>query len=56
MGEVGYLTALYDDPGLIHAFNEFFLGFAQNICRLSLMPWISTVCSCWRISLTGTAP
>ena len=30
MGEVGYLTALYDDPGLIHAFNEFFLGFAQE--------------------------
>jgi uroporphyrinogen decarboxylase len=29
MGEVGYMTALYDDPGLIHRFNEFFLNHAM---------------------------
>jgi len=30
MGEVGYMTALYEDPGLIHRFNEFFLGHAME--------------------------
>ena len=30
MGEVGYMTALYDDPGMIHRFNEFFLGYAME--------------------------
>jgi hypothetical protein len=30
MGEVGYMTALYDDPGLVHRFNEFFLNHAME--------------------------
>ncbi len=30
MGEAGYMTALYDDPGLVHRFNEFFLNHAME--------------------------
>lgn len=36
MGDVGYMTALYDDPGLIHEMNEFFLGFASGYWGLIL--------------------
>jgi hypothetical protein len=36
MGDVGYMTALYDDPGLIHEMNEFFLGFAMGYWGLIL--------------------
>jgi uroporphyrinogen decarboxylase len=34
MGEVGYMTALYDDPALIREMNEFFLGFAMEYWAL----------------------
>lgn len=30
MGEVGYLTALYDAPGLIHDINRFYLDFVKQ--------------------------
>jgi uroporphyrinogen-III decarboxylase len=30
MGEMGFMTALYDDPGMIHRFNGFFLDHAMQ--------------------------
>jgi Uroporphyrinogen decarboxylase (URO-D) len=36
MGEVGYMTALYDDPALIREMNEFFLDFAMEYWALIL--------------------
>jgi uroporphyrinogen-III decarboxylase len=30
MGEERFMTALYDEPGLVHRFNEFFLDFAME--------------------------
>jgi len=36
MGEERYLTALYDEPALIHRFNEFFLNFAMEYWSLIL--------------------
>ena len=30
MGEVGYLTALYDAPGLVHDINRFYLDFVKK--------------------------
>jgi hypothetical protein len=30
MGEIGYLTALYDTPDLIHDINRFYLDFVKN--------------------------
>ncbi len=36
MGEVGYLTALYDSPGLIHDINRFYLDFVKQYWELIL--------------------
>jgi uroporphyrinogen decarboxylase len=36
MGEERFMTALYDEPALIHRFNEFFLSFAMEYWSLIL--------------------
>jgi uroporphyrinogen decarboxylase len=36
MGDVGFMTGMYDDPALIKEFNEFFLGFTLEYWSLIL--------------------